>query len=1053
MKTWTAIKLIAFGLLLLAVGITIKIVSPYVSPESVRRLLMEELAAATGADVTVGAARLDLDGVVRAEDVAVALPGEAAPLLTCPRVSIAFSKFDLLRLHPVIQKVVLSRPSLNLAYLPDEGAWNIAALKPGRGGGAKPPEGFLSEGVTIEDAAVTLRHPGVFGDDAPRPYPGIYVVLRPDLTGVGLWQMNGRLLRGALGGTSVSGWFATGAEPAFTVNLSCGLLHAQEDTWHFIPYGRQVWEDYRPEGNLTVNAVVRSSPAGSVDFLVRVAVTDASARTKYWPARISSVNGTVDVTPSEVILQDIKGVIEPQEFGLAAAGNTPTPLGVSGVAHLHHGGYSLEIAAANVPLCRASVEEIPEVGRELWQRLKPSGLARVDLSLAASPKGELRYRAVAELESATLYPRESPLPLQQVSGTVVADNAAVRLRNVRGVIAQGAEAVPPALFSVEGLLNLKDKHSSLSMTVHGLRTDEQIVKAIPSVGERIWELLQPEMLVDASVVLQDVLDSGRMSFSALLELHSGRSRIALPFEEPARGGAEPAAGASRPEKLPLFLDQVNGTVVVNEDGVRLRNVRGVVAQEKAPQAPGVQPAPFSADGLLDLQGKRSSLSVTVHNVRTNERLVRAVPGSGDKIWEMFHPEVVVDASLQLRDMPESGRMSYSVLLNLHGGRAEPQFCSIPLDQTIGTIKVEENKVSVESFSATVDTGAVPEERARTISTMELRGTLDLAAEKAEFYVAARDLTLTKNLVTAIPAVGEEVWKQAAPKGVASLAGKVVYDAKAKDRSRYILDVDLRDVSLMPKFIPVPIDALSGQLLVTERRAVCNDFNGVTCGGHFEGAAVVYYGPEGETSSYGVRARFEQLELGELVRRISGKEAKLAGRLSGILDLGGILGEPPITGGKGSLSLTDGQLWGASFFIQLLDVLHLTVPAGQRAPARGDMTFALTGDQVVVHDFELQGGGLNLSGYGTVWLDGKLDLAMVAVGAPEKGRGIPLLSPMADWLLQAAERELVRLDVSGTISDPIFEHKLLSTIASPLTSLRSVLFSPIFGSASEAPPEN
>ncbi|MHC4591926.1 MAG: hypothetical protein ACYS8L_04425 [Planctomycetota bacterium] len=129
-----------------------------------------------------------------------------------------------------------------------------------------------------------------------------------------------------------------------------------------------------------------------------------------------------------------------------------------------------------------------------------------------------------------------------------------------------------------------------------------------------------------------------------------------------------------------------------------------------------------------------------------------------------------------------------------------------------------------------------------------------------------------------------------------------------------------------------------------------------------------------------------------------------------------------------------------------------MPGSMKARAKGEMVFSFSGGKITVTEFDLTGGGLNLSGYGSVWLDGRLALTMVAVGAPEEGKGIPIISRVVGWLLKAVERQLVRLDVSGTLENPVIEHRVLSKITWPLANLRSVLFSPIFGSGADEEPE-
>lgn len=1055
MRIRTAIRLFVWGLILLAIGVAIKLIGPQVSPERLRQAMSEELARATGADVSVASVRLGLNGVLHAKDVVITPPGQQTPLFSCPEILIALDKTELLRMRAVIERVALRAPVVHLLYLEDKGAWNFALLQVGRTAGSRPPKGLLRKGAVVDDGVVRVQHAPLFGDARARTYPGLRLQLRPTEPSGETWTLRGGIQGGLLADTRLSGWYRSGQAPQFALDINCQRLRANRDLWEEVPYGKFILSDYSPEGHVSVWATLCSGTEGSLDFSLRGVFTEGTAKTKYFPFRASSVNGTVEVTPTEVFIKDMTCVIPSTEFG--ALGPTPMPAQVrmNGVYHLPNRGGSFDISVMGLPVCQRVVESIPEVGQAVWERLKPTGRARLSVSLTEPPNGELQFTTVTDLEDGTLHPQELPFPLEQVSGTIVVDNGGLRLRNLRGVVVgQGAAAAsvkPTAPFSADGLVSFRGQESALSISVHGLRTDEKGVKSIPGVGPQLWGLLRPEVALDASVVLRDVLDPKRMSYSALLEVHSGRCRPALPAE--ALGSEGEAGEAPRVAgELPVTLEQVNGNVVVDTEGVRLRDVRGMIVQPHPSEGSQIQEAPFSADGLVDLQGRKSSLSVTVHNLQTNEKIVRAVP-LGDKVWQLFHPKVVADASVQLRDAPEAGRMAYSVLIELHGGRIEPQFCSIPLTDTIGTIKVDGAKVSIERFTATVDTGeSAAEKREQTISTMDMRGKLDLEANQAELYVNAKDLTVTKNLLAAVPQVGAEVWQQAAPRGLASFTGKISYDGSEEDPLHYMLDVDLVDISLVPKFIPVPVDALSGKLLVTESRTVSNNFTGVTCGGRFQGSAVVYYGAAGEATSYGARVQYEQLELGELAKRAGGKETNVAGRLAGVIDVGGAVGQTTVTGGKGSVSLTDGRLWRTSFFLKLLPVLHLSMPTNQEAPLQGEMTFALAGNELKVREFELVGGGLNLSGYGTIGLDGKLNLTIVAVGAPEEGMGIPIVTPVVNLLLKAVERQLVRLDVTGPINDPIFEQRVLSKIAWPLTSLRSVLFSPILGGGTKPQPE-
>lgn len=911
MRTSTAIKLIILGLVLLAIGVAIKVVGRYTDPERIRQAVQAGLEGVVEGHVSVASARLDFAGKLIAEGIAITLPGRQEPVFACPRVVVALDMSEILALRTVVREVVLIGPVLNLTYLEESGAWNFEALRARGEPTGEPAAGAAPPDIVLENAAVVVQDARLFGDDAPREYAGLYLTLRPDRAATRKWHVEGRVQDGPLAGTRVSGWFAGGGKPRFAFETSCSGLSADEAFWQQIPFGRRVWNDYRLEGGLALQGAVTSRSEGRVGYSFKVRLTQGGLRTKFFPARLSSVNGLLEITNTSVVIKDVTGVIPAEEFGQEAGEVPATQVRVNGAFQTAGGGGSCTVEATGLPLCRASIEAIPGVGPDLWERLRPAGRTRLTLTLTKPGPGEpMRFAAVAELRGVTLRPGELPLPLEQVSGTVVADSSGVRLRDLRGVIVQ------------------------------------------PDGGQ---------------------------------------------------GGASAA--------------------------------------------------PFVVDGFVDRDRRDSVLSVRVRNLRTDEELVKAVPGVGGQIWETLRPEVNLDAAIVLRDAPDSDRMSYAALIECHGGRLGPQFLSMPLTDAAGTIRAEAGKVLVEHFTATIVTDEQAGGGTQTSSTVELRGTFEPQADRAEFYVTVRDLVLSEELLKAVPRVGERVWEEVQPQGVASLNGKVFYDGRDETPLHYFIDMDLRDVALLPKLLPVPIEAFSGQLLITEQRAISNDFTGITCGGDFNGALIVYYGAETELPSYGARASFNNLELARLVERLAGEETGVSGRLTGTVALGGMVGEPESTSGKGTIALTEGHLWQTPFFVKTLNVLHLGMPGDKKTPARGEMRFALRGDEVTIGAFDLTGGGLNISGYGAVWLDGRLGLTMVAIGAPEQGGGIPIVSPVVGWLLQAVESQLVRLDVSGTIQEPVFKSQVLSTITWPLASLRSVLFSPILGGKLEAPPQD
>ena len=911
MRVWTCLKLIALGLILIAVGVgtklavsTVALVRRQTSPEQLHAMLYEELTAALDAEVELGPVRLNPEGFLCAEGLTVRLPGDEEPLLECRQVFIGLDKVQALFLRPVVEKLIVVEPKLRLSYSKGEQGWNIERLRFKPRPEAEPPEGLLRGGITLEGAAVTVSDALLFGDDAPRTYEGLNVVLRPG-RGTGDWRVDGALTRGPLAGTQLSGWFRTGKDGGLSLDVAAGRLEAGEALWGLVPAGRRVWDDYRVQGLLACRGTVRQAPGEPLHFNFDVDVSGASLRTPYFPLPLDRVSGRIRITDREVVLQDCRAVVLPAALG-DPEGKLTAQVVASGSVPMDGRGLALRIEALDLPLCRAVVESIPGAGPQIWERLKPEGRARLLLTVRDEPSTpDLDFTAVVELDDATISPKESPVPIQNLGGTLVVDGQTVRLRDVRGLI----------------------------------------------------------------------------------------------------------------------------------------------VQEAAQGTPGPTLAAVSIDGVLDLGGRNSLLNVSLSNLRTNEQLVRAVPGVGDDLWETLKPEVLLDAQVRLIDGADGGTMAPSVRLVLHGGRAEPSFLPMPLEDLAGTVRAEGDKVFLERLSATI----VPEDGTagpgHAPSLVELQGTVVPKGPVLDLYLKAENLVLTERILSVVPVMGPQLWQQTRLQGWASVAGQVRYDGREDGKLALRLSVNLQDVSLLPQALPIRIDALAGELLVTEQQALSNDFTGVTCRGKFRGAAIVDYAEAADLLQYNAQIQFSQVDLGLLIERLSGERRKVDGRLSGELAIGGLAGDALSTAGEGHVELSEGRLWETPFFAKLLGVLSLVVPSGDEVPAKGDANFTISGNLVSVQQFELAGGGLALSGVGKVTLDRGPDLTMMVVGAPAGG-GIPIVTPIVSWLLQFVERQLFEVRVSGTWAEPEFDFKVLGKITRPLTGLGKTLISPLVGGGSD-----
>jgi len=908
MKIATAIKCILLGLVLLAAGVGVKLFQHYTEPERLRRIALDAFAENVEAQLSLGNLRLGPGPSLHACQVDVTPPGGDVPLFSCAGVSVHLDTGRLLKLEPVPRKVVVSSPRLNLTYAEEEDAWNFQTIKirpqPEK---PPPPREFLSDGMLLDDASISVLCRPLYDSDEPVTYDGLRLRITPDPEVQDRWSFEGDFVDGLLDGTRLSGWASGGDDGRASIRLTADAVSAGPELWQAVPFCTTVWDDFKVRGRLWFDARLDLGREGRLQTVVTARVSGGSVNTVLYPIPVHNVSGTVDVIDGHVQVHDATGLIAPSEFDGTDAVPAPVRVRVNGDYPAGDGPSVTRVQVAGLPLCRSTIESIPEAGARIWEELRPSGLCDLDLTITVMPgESTPQVVAVCDLQDATLRLNSVPLPLRNLCGRVKWDGAQLRLEGLSGSIAQpatdGGDAENLARVAVDGLYDPGHENTFLEVKVTGLRTSEDVLGAVPGLAD-LWDMLRPELAADVTVMLWDGPDGKGLRTKAVVRIHGGRAR---------------------PRSAPLLLTDVTGTISVDD---------------------------------------------------------------------------------------------------------------------VGKITVEQ----LRAFLATEQ--LTPELGGTAASCIEVNGTLEPGAGRYEFYLEALNVPVSKELLTTMPEPGPTIWKAVQPSGIISFSGKILQGGSQDQRLSFFLDVDLKDLAGRLEALPVPLTGLTGNLLVSDRRCLSNSLTGIVCGGRFDGAAVIYYGPDRDSPSFGATLRFSQVDLTSLLEHLKGEKdeaQKVSGLLDGVVDLGGVLHGQLGTMARGRVTITEANLWQTPMFARMLPLLHLRVPGPEEAPGRGDVTFKLVGDQVIIEEFDFVGGGLNLTGQGVVGLDKSLDLTMAAVGAKDAGTGIPILSPLVGWFVRGIESQLFRIKVTGVLGDPKFKLKALSTITAPLTGISNLLLRPLLG---------
>jgi hypothetical protein len=138
-------------------------------------------------------------------------------------------------------------------------------------------------------------------------------------------------------------------------------------------------------------------------------------------------------------------------------------------------------------------------------------------------------------------------------------------------------------------------------------------------------------------------------------------------------------------------------------------------------------------------------------------------------------------------------------------------------------------------------------------------------------------------------------------------------------------------------------------------------------------------------------------------------------------------------GQGTLTITEGELYRMPALLQVLALLHLSPPQ-QSAFSQAAIKYFIMEQEVIINELDLWGRGLNIFGSGRIKRNNELEFVLYT----GFGRGeLPHIPVVSDFV-ELVGKQLMRLEVEGTFSEPVVITEPLSPLSAPLIgALRSL----------------
>ncbi|MDP6923843.1 MAG: AsmA-like C-terminal region-containing protein [Candidatus Scalindua sp.] len=645
------------------------------------------------------------------------------------------------------------------------------------------------------------------------------------------------------------------------------------------------------------------------------------------------------------------------------------------------------------------MKELPVIGEKFWKEYSPEGKFDFDCTLDFDNKDgkeKLDYLLVLDIADGKTRYVKWPFLVKHVNGKLEFSREGVFLRSVRGDVQNEGQH---AHGEIDAFFGVGNARKSINLSIPNFNITETLLKMIPNVGEKVWNDYHPKGSIDLTVHYESNEDDSVVDYSAKASCKG------VDAENPF---------------VPYNISNIMGLLEIDGKNVYLKNLSGYFLN-------GSKTHHSMIDGIINLKSKEKSITVSIPNLDMTEDVVKNIPKTGADIWSKYKPTGQVGLLLNYKGFADSSKDEYVITVDGKGNKVEYTDLSIELVDVIGRVIVSRDDVKLKNMRGYIVNG---NQLARTVCD----GVYILRSKDKKTLFNALDLQVTQEFMDKFPEILKKDWLKIEPVGWVSVhLSDDVNEAEAKDIHSIIVDGKGCGVRLIN--FPIAMLELEGRLSVDAEKLACRKFTGVYCGGRFTGSIEVdRASPDGE---YSGKFSFDKVSLQEAVSSFTKNYHDMSGVCEGVIEIQGKGAGMENFSAKGKAKLRDGYLSEVPAVLSILKLLSVSLP-NKESFHTADVKYTISDKKINVEELEVFSDSIELGCIGTVGFDGALDLTVVAGLSEETFSQIPFVGKLMDFVVGGIRKKLTKVQVTGTISNPVTTMIGLKPFTYPITSIIEVL---------------
>lgn len=441
------------------------------------------------------------------------------------------------------------------------------------------------------------------------------------------------------------------------------LVYSKEVLGVFGPDLRAFLERYSPQGliDIDIRCVGFLSELSKPKLSGTITSRDASIRDRTFPYLIDHITGSVEMSGTGVVLNDLHGSHD--DVKLNITGYTKKIDGQS--------EYDIQITSANMEFDDDLYRALSTRRKHLWFIFTPSGVAKIHQRFSRAPGQQAKSILTVDLVDVDAVYQHFPYPLKNLTGTVTFERNQFVIKEVVSKY-QGRE------IRMKGVVTeTQSDRPRFNITINAIDIpiDNVLMIALPVTQRKFYEHFDVDALTDVEIkIFPNEVDRRLIEYIAKISI-KGTSLIY--------------------EKFPLQLTEVYLDAVLTPDYIELTKMTGKSGQGTVYINGKIWPG---SDGY---SSPDFHLVLDANGIELNEDLLRSLPEELSQIITPLQPSGKINVSAILNiGSRQDEYPDYNVTIECLENSFNLERFPYPIDNVTGTIRITRDEIELDNIVAT-----------------------------------------------------------------------------------------------------------------------------------------------------------------------------------------------------------------------------------------------------------------------------------------------------------------------------------------------------------------